>query len=79
MKRALAIALVGFYAALPAAFACVGCREPGDLTLNHENPTVRAGEAFSWSVIFMLLAAIVMAGGLCLYIWRTCQRLDRGM
>lgn len=77
MKRLLAIAVAAFFAALPAALACVGCREPGDLTLARESGTVHAGEAFSWSVIFMLGTALLVIGGLSCYIWQTCQRLDR--
>jgi cbb3-type cytochrome oxidase subunit 3 len=65
------------FVALPAAQACVGCREPGSETLNHENPTVMAGFAFSWSVLFMLIAALAVVGFLSAYIWQTCQRLDR--
>lgn len=77
MKRFFAIALAGFFAALPGAFACVGCREPGDITLAQESSTVQAGEAFSWSVIFMLAAALAAIGGMAYYIWQTCLRLDR--
>jgi hypothetical protein len=59
------------------ASACVGCREPGTETLLHESPTVMAGSAFSWSVLFMLAFVFVMIGGMTFYIWRTCQRLER--
>lgn len=63
---------------LPAAArACVGCREPGSETLNHEAPTVMAGVAFSWSVLFMLAFALTVVGGMSAYIWRTCQRIER--
>lgn len=69
---ALALAL------LPAAAeACVGCREPGSETLNHESPTVMAGFAFSWSVLFMLAFALAVVGGMSAYIWHTCQRIER--
>lgn len=63
---------------LPAAAqACVGCREPGSETLNHEAPTVLAGMAFSWSVLFMLIFVLAVVCGMAAYIWQTCQRLDR--
>ena len=57
--------------------ACVGCREPGAETISKESPTVLAGWAFSWSVLFMLLFVLLVVAGMSLYIWRTCQRLDR--
>jgi len=77
MKRILAIAITGLFASLAGASACVGCREPGDITMTQERSTVLAGEAFSWSVLFMLGFALLAIGGLCFYIWKTCQRLDR--
>jgi hypothetical protein len=57
------------------AQACVGCREPGTDTMNHESPTVMAGLAFSWSVLFMLGFVLLMIGGMSFYIWQTCRRL----
>lgn len=73
-SAALALAL----AFLPAvANACVGCREPGSDTINHESPTVMAGIAFSWSVLFMLAFALAVVTGMSAYIWRTCQRIER--
>jgi len=57
--------------------ACVGCREPGTLTLEHEAPTVLAGMAFSWSVLFMLGFVMAIVLGMSLYIWRTCRQLDQ--
>jgi len=72
----VALALVlGFLPA--AAHACVGCREPGSETLNHESPTVMAGVAFSWSVLFMLTFALAVVLGMSAYIWHTCQRIER--
>ncbi len=62
---------------LPAVHACVGCREPGTQTLNHESPTAMAGVGFSWSVLFMLIFAISLVGLLSFYIWQTCLRLER--
>jgi hypothetical protein len=57
--------------------ACVGCREPGSETIAKESPTVLAGWAFSWSVLFMLLFVFFIVGGMSFYIWQTCRRLDR--
>jgi hypothetical protein len=65
------------WGALSAARACVGCREPGSETLRHESSTVMAGFAFSWSVLFMLTFAFLVVGGMSLYIWQTCRRIDR--
>jgi len=62
---------------LSSASACVGCREPGSETINHEAPTVLAGIAFSWSVLFMLAFALLVVGGMGAYIWQTCQRIER--
>lgn len=59
------------------AQACVGCREPGSETINHESPTVMAGVAFSWSVLFMLVFAFLVVGAMGAYIWHTCQRIER--
>lgn len=71
-------ALAVFCVLLPtAASACVGCREPGAQTLDHESPTVMAGMAFSWSVLFMLVFALLVVGGMSAYIWHTCQRIER--
>jgi heme/copper-type cytochrome/quinol oxidase subunit 2 len=38
---------------------------------------VLAGWAFSWSVLFMLLFVFLIIGGMSVYIWQTCRRLDR--
>ena len=70
--------MLAFLAFWPvAAQACVGCREPGSETLNHEAPTVMAGFAFSWSVLFMLTVALAVVGAMGTYIWHTCQRIER--
>jgi len=58
--------------------ACVGCREPGALTIAHESTTVLAGQGFSWSVLFMLGFVLAVVAGLSFFIWRTCQQLERG-
>lgn len=71
------LSLLVFFVAAGSSEACVGCREPGSLTLNHENPTVLAGIGFSWSVIFMLTFVLSVVAGMTLYIWRTCQQLEQ--
>ena len=57
--------------------ACVGCREAGTQTMATESPTVLAGIAFSWSVLFMLACAFAVVGSLGGYIWKRCRQLDR--
>ena len=69
--------LAFFLLAAEGVLACVGCREPGSETIARESPTVLAGWAFSWSVLFMLLFVFLIIGGMSLYIWRTCKRLER--
>jgi len=71
------IALAAFFSAAESVMACVGCREPGSETIAKESPTVLAGWAFSWSVLFMLLFVFLIVGGMSFYIWQTCRRLDR--
>jgi heme/copper-type cytochrome/quinol oxidase subunit 2 len=71
------LALVALFWAAECGMACVGCREPGSETILKESPTVLAGWAFSWSVLFMLLFVFLIVGGMCFYIWQTCRRLDR--
>lgn len=66
-----------FFWATECGLACVGCREPGSQTVANESPTVLAGWAFSWSVLFMLLCVLLILGGMSFYIWQTCRRLDR--
>jgi di/tricarboxylate transporter len=75
LKLATLLAAVLAFVSSPA-MACVGCREPGDFTLNHESPTVHAGAAFSWSVIFMLGFVMAVLAGLSFYIWRTYRELE---
>jgi hypothetical protein len=72
-----AIVFCAFVLAAQGVLACVGCREPGSETIASENPTVLAGWAFSWSVIFMLLFVFLIIAGMSLYIWSTCKRLER--
>jgi len=73
---AMLLALILIHA--PSAVACVGCREPGALTLDKESPTVLAGVAFSWSVLFMLCFVLLIVVGMSVYIWRTVQQLELG-
>lgn len=61
---------------LEAARACVGCRQPGVGPMD-EPQTALAGDAFSWSVITLLVVVFSVVGFLAVYIARTCQRLDR--
>jgi hypothetical protein len=72
-----AVMLAALFSAADCVMACVGCREPGSETIAKESPTVLAGWAFSWSVLFMLLFVFLIIGGMSLYIWRTCRRLER--
>ena len=60
-----------------SAQACVGCRQPGDLTVAAEQATVLAGNGFSISVVFLLGMMILVAGSLTWLIWSTCRRLER--
>ena len=71
------LALVALHLAAECGLACVGCREPGSETMAKESPTVLAGWAFSWSVLFMLVFVFLIVGGMSLYIWQTCRRLER--
>lgn len=73
----IALSILVFLGASISSQACVGCREPGSLTLNHENPTVLAGIGFSWSVIFMLVFVLSVVGAMSFYIWRTCLQLEK--
>lgn len=77
VKIALGMAFLFLVASVPVQ-ACVGCREPGTLTLEHETPTVLAGMAFSWSVLFMLGFVLAIVFGMSFFIWRTCRQLDQG-
>jgi hypothetical protein len=77
MKMAGALCALALAFLPAAAQACVGCREPGSETLNHESPTVMAGIAFSWSVLFMLAFALAVVTAMGAYIWQTCQRIER--
>jgi hypothetical protein len=72
-----AVVLAALFSAADCLMACVGCREPGSETVAKESPTVLAGWAFSWSVLFMLVFVFLIVGGMSLYIWQTCRRLER--
>jgi hypothetical protein len=69
--------IAALFSAVDCVTACVGCREPGSETVAKESPTVLAGWAFSWSVLFMLVLVFAIVGGMSLYIWQTCRRLER--
>lgn len=71
------LALAALLWAAEQGMACVGCREPGSETIAKESPTVLAGLAFSWSVLFMLCFVLLIVGWMSLFIWQTCRRLDR--
>ena len=57
------------------AFACAGCREPGE---DVEATTVMAGFGFSWGVIFMLIFVFVLCSGLGWFVARTVKAVDAG-
>ena len=71
------IFLTALLFAVVDASACVGCREPGDATIARETPTVMAGVAFSWSVLFMLAFALLIIGSMSFYIGKTCRRIEQ--
>jgi hypothetical protein len=76
MKTSLAIFTGLFLTHLPAAVACVGCRETG-LNGTEEPQTITAGIALSWGVVGMLSVVLLIITGLTYYIADTCRRLDR--
>jgi hypothetical protein len=57
------------------AFACAGCREPGE---DVEATTVMAGFGFSWGVIFMLIFLFALCSGLGWFVARTIKTVDAG-
>lgn len=77
MKQCWTLILTALLFTLGNAAACVGCREPGAEVMAKESPTVMAGIAFSWSVLFMLGFAILIVLGMSLYIGQTCRRIER--
>jgi hypothetical protein len=77
MKHRWSIFLTALLFAVADAAACVGCREPGQETIAKESPTVMAGVAFSWSVLFMLAFALLVIGSMSYYIGKTCRRIDQ--
>ncbi len=77
MKHLWTLLLTALLFTLGDAAACVGCREPGADTIAKESPTVLAGIAFSWSVLFMLGFAILVVLSMSLYIGHTCRRIER--
>lgn len=77
MKHCWTILLTSFLLTLGNAAACVGCREPGAEVMAKESPTVMAGIAFSWSVLFMLGFAVLVVLAMSFYIGQTCRRIER--
>lgn len=77
MKNRWFLFLAVLLSALADVSACVGCREPGQDTIAKESPTVMAGAAFSWSVLFMLAFALLVVGGMSFYIGKTCRRIEQ--
>ena len=57
------------------AWACAGCREPGEEV---EATTVMAGFGFSWGVIFMLIFMCVLCSGLGWFVAKTIRVVDAG-
>ena len=77
MKHSWTILLTALLFTLHDAAACVGCREPGADVMAKESPTVLAGIAMSWSVLFMLGFVILIVVAMSVYIGQTCRRLER--
>jgi hypothetical protein len=76
MKSLTVIALAALLGTANS-IACVGCREPGKVTLVEEPQTVLAGLGFSWSVLFLLAVAFSVVGGITGYIVQTIRRIER--
>ncbi|MFM8229902.1 MAG: hypothetical protein ACKOAL_01630 [Chthoniobacterales bacterium] len=72
--KLLAAFLFGLLLHAPA-WACAGCREPGEEV---EAATVMAGFGFSWGVIFMLLFLFALCSGLGWFVARTIKAVDAG-
>ncbi len=56
-----------------SAFACAGCREPGE---DVEVTTVMAGFGFSWGVIVMLAFLFALCSGLGWFVVKTVKAVD---
>ena len=75
MKNVLVFLHAFLLSRIPAALACVGCREPG--VGNSEEPqTVLAGVGFSIGVLCMLAVVFAVVGSMVFMIVRTCRSLD---
>jgi hypothetical protein len=73
---ALFILLLGLcFIGVESAFACVGCRTPGEGMGNQER-TLQAGLAFSWSVLFMLTVVFSVLSSLIVLVVRACRVAD---
>jgi hypothetical protein len=57
------------------AWACAGCREPGE---GVEAATVMAGIAFSWGVVAMLVFLFALCSGLGWFVMKTIKTVDAG-
>jgi hypothetical protein len=55
------------------AWACAGCRLPGQ---ESETATILAGAAFSWGVLLMLAFVFSLFGGLGAYMLKTVREAD---
>lgn len=69
------VAILAFALLNAPAFACAGCREPGE---DVEATTVMAGFGFSWGVIFMLLFLFALCSGLGWFVAHTVKSVDAG-
>jgi len=70
--KLLAVAIAGLLVQAPA-WACAGCREPGEEV---EAATVMAGFAFSWGVIAMLVFLFALCSGLGWFVMKTIKLAD---
>ena len=68
-------AIIAFALLHAPAWACAGCREPGEEV---EATTVMAGFGFSWGVIFMLLFLFALCSGLGWFVAQTIKAVDAG-
>ena len=70
--KLLAASLLSLLLSAPA-WACAGCREPGE---DVEAATVMAGFAFSWGVIAMLAFLFALCSGLGWFVMKTIKAFD---
>lgn len=72
---ALLLVLLFVFAA-PAAWACVGCRAPGE-SLGNQDATIQAGIALSWSVMFLLAVVVGVLTFLGAVLSKAIREADR--